>query len=83
MSVFLTVATVCTMSICNGYAIDMAPNRQDAEINTHRASNNFLQIWGDEKDLNAWLSKYKIGETVFEIVSVDFDVQEVKDVDIP
>lgn len=83
MSIFATVATICTLAFCNDYVIDTAPIQQDGITNTNQASDTFLNLWGDEKMLNAWLDKYKIGETVFEIVSVDFDTVKIKDKEIP
>lgn len=83
MSIFATIAVVCTMATCSDYVIDTAQTANDAVINTKAKDNEFLNIWGDEQDLNKWLVKYQIGETVFEIVSLDFETREVVEADIP
>lgn len=77
MSIFATIAVVCTMATCSDYVIDTAQNVTDANVNTQTKDNEFLTIWGDEQDLNAWLTKYQIGETVFEIVSLEMETREI------
>lgn len=83
MSIFATVAVVCTMAVCNEYGIDVASNLDDGVTNTQWHSDNFLKIWGDEKDLTDWLNTHQIGETVFEIQTLEFETQEVQEVDLP
>lgn len=77
MSIFATIAVVCTMATCSDYVIDTAQNVTDANVNTQTKDNEFLAIWGDEQDLNKWLTKYQIGETVFEIVSLEMETREI------
>lgn len=83
MSIFLTAAVVCTMATCNDYHIDKATTLEDGVTNTQRHEREFLKIWEDEQKLNQWLAKYQIGETVFEIVSIDFETQELEENEIP
>lgn len=83
MSVFATIATVCTLAICSDYVLDTAPVDRTAAVNTSVIDDHFLSIWGDEKELNKWLDKYKIGETVFEIVSIEFNTKEIEEDDLP
>lgn len=83
MSLFATIAVVCTMATCSDYVIDSADTMQDAEVNTSAQAGRFLTLWGDEKMLNEWLTEFKIGETVFEIVSLEFESKEIKEDEIP
>lgn len=83
MSVFATIAIVCTMSQCPEYVIDHGVNKIDAEINTIAHQNIYNKVWEDEKGLTDWLKKYHIGETVFEIVSIDIETKEIPEKDIP
>lgn len=83
MSVFLSLAVVCTMSSCSDYVVDHASTMQDAKVNTQVIDDKFLADWGDEQKLNQWLDKYKIGETVFEIVSIEFETKEIQEDMIP
>lgn len=83
MSIFATVAVVCTMSLCNEYHVETADNLQSGIKNTKVIDDHFLSVWGDEKDLTNWLKSYKIGETVFEIVSIEFETQEIENENIP
>lgn len=83
MSLFATIALVCTMSTCNEYVIDTAPTVQDANVNTHAQEDRFLSVWEDETKLTKWLTEFKIGETVFEIVSLEMETKEIKQDDIP
>jgi len=83
MSLFASIAIVCTMSACSDYYVDTAHTMQDAVVNTQVIDNAFLADWGDEQKLNQWLDKYQIGETVFEIVSIEFETKEVKEDEIP
>jgi len=71
------------MSTCNDYVIDTASNMQDANINTHAQDDRFLKLWDDERQLTNWLKEYKIGETVFEIVSLEMETKEIKEDDLP
>lgn len=83
MSLFASIAIVCTMATCSDYYLDTAPTMAAAEKNTQVIDNKFLADWGDEVKLNQWLDKYQIGETVFEIVEIEFTTKEVKEDDIP
>lgn len=83
MSLFASVALVCTLSYCSDYVLDTAETRVDAMHNTTAVDNEFLSIWGDENMLNMWLTKYHVGETVFEIVSIDFETVEIPEKEIP
>lgn len=83
MSIFATVAVVCTMSQCPEYVIDHGVNRVDGEINTLAHQNIYNKVWEDEKGLTNWLQRHKIGETVFEIVSIDIETREIDDQEIP
>lgn len=80
---FATVAIVCTMAKCNDYYIDTAPNGLSGEINTVAHQQEFNRIWEDEKGLTNWLHKYKIDETIFEIVSIDLETHKVHAKDVP
>jgi len=80
---FFTVAVVCTMSLCSDYYIDTASNKADAILNISSHNEQYLSIWEDEKGLTAWLIKHKIGETVFEIVSLDIQTQEINEEELP
>jgi hypothetical protein len=71
------------MSTCNEYVIDTASTVQDANVNTHAQDARFLALWGDEKMLTDWLTEFKIGETVFEIVSLEMETKEMKEEEIP
>jgi hypothetical protein len=83
MSIFASIAIVCTMATCSDYIVDHASTMQDAKARTQVIDNAFLADWGDEQKLNQWLDKYQIGETVFEIVSIEFETKEVKEDEIP
>jgi hypothetical protein len=83
MSVFATIAVVCTLATCSDYVIDTAQTVTDANINTHVQDERFLSLWGDEKLLTDWLDEFKIGETVFEIVSLEFETKEITEDDAP
>lgn len=83
MSLFATVAIVCTMAMCNHYTLDTAKTESDGFTNTQAKQEGFDRIWQEEKPLTEWLKEHKIGETVFEIVSIDFETQETNDEDIP
>lgn len=80
---FATVAVVCTMSACNDYVIDTAENKYEADTNFELKKDEFLSVWDDDKKLTDWLIHYQIGETIFEIVSLDIGTQEIKSDDIP
>lgn len=83
MSIFASIAIVCTMATCSDYHVDTAHTQTEARINTQAVDDEFMSVWEDETQLTNWLKKYQIGETVFEIVSVDFETKEVKDQEIP
>lgn len=80
---FATVAVVCTMSACNDYVIDTATNEDDILDYTSQHNDDYQAVWQDEKGLTNWLNKYQIGETVFEIVSIDIESQTIENDDIP
>lgn len=71
------------MASCSDYVVDHASNMQDAKVKTQVIDDKFLADWGDEQKLNQWLDKYKIGETVFEIVSIEFETKEIKEDELP
>ena len=83
MSIFASVAIVCTLAACNEYHVDTAQTLEDGTYNTQVVDTEFFNLWGDEQQLNQWLAKNKVGETVFEIVSVEFETQEINENDIP
>lgn len=80
---FATVAVVCTMSACNDYVIDTATNEDDAASHTSQHNDDYQRVWQDEQELTDWLGKYQIGETVFEIVSIDIESQTIEGKDVP
>lgn len=82
-TLFATVAVVCTMSACNDYVIDTANTATVQQINTSLQYNEYQAVWQDEKGLTNWLNKYQIGETVFEIVSIDIESQTIEGKDVP
>lgn len=82
-ALFATVAVVCTISACSDYVIDTSSNKLDAVVNTSQHNAEYQAIWEDEKGLTNWLKNYKIGETIFEIVSIDIETQVIKLDDIP
>jgi hypothetical protein len=71
------------MSLCSDYYIDTASNKADAILNTSSHNAQYLSAWEDEKGLTGWLTKHKIGETVFEIVSIDTETQEINEEELP
>lgn len=77
MSIFATIAVVCTMATCSDYVIDTAKTVSDANVNTHTQSEVFNTVWEDEQNLTNWLTKHQIGETVFEIVSLELETREI------
>lgn len=81
--IFATVAIVCTMATCNDYFIDTAHNGLSGEINTVAHQQEFSRVWEDEKGLTSWLKKYKIQESIFEIVSIDLETHKVASKEIP
>jgi len=83
MSIFATIAVVCTLATCNDYVIDTAATVQDANVNTQKQDDRFLAIYGDEKLLSEWLTEFKIGETMFDIVSLEMETRVIKDSEIP
>lgn len=80
---FATVAVVCTISACSDYVIDHADNKASQVVNTTQHNDEYQAVWEDEKGLTDWLKKYHIGETIFEIVSIDIESQTIKADDIP
>lgn len=80
---FATVAVVCTLSQCNDYVIDQSPEENAGKINTIYHNAEYQGLWQDEKGLTDWLKKYQIGETIFEIVSIDIENQTINADDIP
>lgn len=83
MSIFATVAIVCTMSACNNYHIDSDTTEVGGNMNTQQHTLELQKAMPDEQKLNQWLNKYQIGETIFEIVSIDLETQQVEGGDIP
>lgn len=81
--IFATVAVVCTMATCNDYVIDHASQYKQADMNTKTHVVEFDEAFNDEAKLNKWLDTYKIGETVFEIVSVEFVTEAMQEDDLP
>lgn len=77
MSIWATVAIVCTMSACNDHHIDTAESLRDGETNTNTHIVEYQRVWEDETGLTSWLDKHQIGETVFEIVSIDIETHEI------
>jgi hypothetical protein len=71
------------MATCNEYVIDRASTVQDANVNTQKQDDRFLALWEDETKLTKWLTEFQIGETVFEIVSIEMETKEIKEQDIP
>jgi hypothetical protein len=71
------------MSLCSDYYIDTASNKADTIFNTSHHSEQYLSVWEDEKGLTAWFIKHKIGETVFKIVSIDIETQEINEEELP
>lgn len=82
-AIFATVAVVCTMATCNDYVIDHQYQYANAHNATQAHIVEFDEAFKDEAKLNKWLDTYKIGETVFEIVSVDFETQAMAEDDLP
>lgn len=80
---FATVAVVCTLSKCNDYVIDQSHDRLDGMVNTLQHDEEYQAVWQDEKGLTDWLKKYQIGETIFEIVSIDIENKTIDADDIP
>jgi len=80
---FATVAVVCTLSQCNDYVIDNSTDKLDGVVNTSQHNDEYQAVWQDEKGLTDWLNKYQIGETIFEIVSIDIENQTINADDIP
>lgn len=83
MTLFATVAVVCTMAACNDYVIDTAQDEISQLVNTSQQRTVYESAWGDEKGLTSWLNKYQIGETIFEIVSIDIESQDINEDDTP
>lgn len=83
MSIFATVAIVCTMSACNDYVVDQAKTFGDGVKNTVVIDSGLDEAMQDEKKMNNWLVKYKIEETVFEIVSIEIETHELHEGLIP
>lgn len=71
------------MSACNDYVIDTSKTAVTQAAATRAHTMVYNEIWQDEKGLTEWLNKYQIGETIFEIVSIDIESQDIKGVDIP
>lgn len=81
--IFATVAVVCTMATCNDYVIDHHYQYQNAHNATMVHADKFDKVYNDEAGLTKWLETYKIGETVFEIVSVEFVTEAMDEDDLP
>lgn len=83
MSIFASIAVVCTMSLCSDYVLDTESSKVEAAYNTLEHQSEYQAVWEDEKGLTDWLTKHKIGETVFEIVSIDIETQEINEEELP
>lgn len=83
MSIFATVAIVCTMSACNDYIVDHSTTRDEAVINAGNHAAGVLSAMETEQGMNSLLENYRIGETVFEIVSIDIETKEIQPEDLP
>lgn len=83
MSLFASVAIVCTMSACNNYFADVTSKETDAIKNTGNIQSELDYAMQTESAMERFLHKYQIGETVFEIVSIDIETQHVKDDELP
>ena len=80
---FATFAVVCTMSYCNDYGADLSATKDDAKTNSARVQIELDKAMETEEGLNAFLKKYQIGETVFEIVSIDIETHEIPEDGLP
>ena len=78
MILFATIATVCTMSVCNDYTIDTDQRLDGAQANTQAIQTTLDEAMQDEHKMDAWLARYIIGETVFEIVSIDLETAPIE-----
>lgn len=83
MSIFASVAVVCTMSFCSDYILDAESSKVEAAYNTLANQSQYQAVWEDEKGLTDWLTRHKIGEIVFEIVSIDIETQEINQEELP
>ena len=84
LTLFASVAIVCTMSQCNNYYVDgPTANEKDSVKNTLAIQSELDYAMHTESAMNRFLEKYQIGETVFEIVSIDIESQPVLDSEIP
>lgn len=83
MSLFASVAIVCTMSACNNYFVDVATDSAYAETNTSVIQTELDYAMQTESAMERFLDKYQIGETVFEIVSIDIETHSLKEDEFP
>jgi hypothetical protein len=83
MSLFATVAIVCTMATCNNYFADVSGVETDAIDNTSLVQAELDYAMQYETAMIDFLDRYQIGETVFEIVSIDIETQEIHGDDLP
>lgn len=83
MSLFATVAIVCTMSACNDYFADVSSVEKDAQTNTLDIQRELDYAMQSESAMDRFLEKYQIGETVFEIVSIDIETKPVLPEELP
>lgn len=83
MSLFASVAIVCTMSACNNYFADVSIKEGDAIKNTGHIQSELDYAMQTESAMERFLDKYQIGETVFEIVSIDIETHSVKEDEFP
>ncbi len=83
MSIFATIAIVCTMATCNNYGVDSDDTEKGGIDNTNAIALELQESLADEIKLKNWLKKYRINETIFEIVSIDLETHQISDEDIP
>ncbi len=83
MSIFSSVLVVYTMATCNNYFADTSEIQSDAVKNSIRIDSELDEAMHTESGMIEFLNKYHIGETVFEIVSIEVEVLEVQENEIP
>lgn len=83
IATFATMLVVCTMSQCNDYAADTATLQFSQDQNTKRVQKELDKAMQTEQDMERFLSKYQIGETVFEIVSIDVENRTLHEDETP
>ncbi|ANA49160.1 hypothetical protein PMW_35 [Pseudomonas phage phiPMW] len=83
VSTFATMLVVCTMSQCSDYGADTASLEFSQQQNTKRVQKELDNAMQNEHDMQKFLDKYQIGETVFEIVSIDVENRTLQEKEIP